>query len=278
MKTILMFLTAIIISNVIIAQRLSDYVNIENVDNRILVSKHSHVREPIYYDYFRDGLFITRVLVTTTPSELNFIHENGSHDYNFELIQYPGTTNEVALRIGLATVDDIDIRMLNDDELYMHYSVLCNEKKDAIAFEIVNGYLVDITCFCNFIDNINTVSAFNALNLPNPMSVYPGSTNKWQSYRDEENDPSDPIKLYNHIIMFCKEGLPIEDDTHKGDRLMNPNTLDLDAHQSIKVYGISGIQFEDITDVSNLQMLSAGIYIVKYFDNGNLKTIKYIVE
>ena len=250
------------------SQPITDYVSFDIRGNEVYITKLPTCRLDLECVYYEDRDEISTHIISSSTTVIRL--SGAADDYNFEL--YAITRNpdeEVGYTrgpmIGLATMDDIDTKILKTGD----YSILgrnCPSNSNN-TYVTINGVWFTRACYCTFYGKVIS----NVYNIP-----------QYNNYIQSQM-VTDYIANYldNRITAFENCDIKGYSNINQANRLANLNSIaDIIENEEVKllsVYEITGKQIFIITK-EELSILSAGMYIIKSFENGEIKTHKIIVE
>ena len=258
MKKIYFLFSLFFIQLAVNAQVITDYVSFSYLNGVVTITKlPSASIYNITCDHYLNTQFENNYVITTTPTVISLLPILGTNEFylNVQLIQdgVPEDENP-PLRIGPATVDDIDSKVLtmNADALGNYMIKLCDPDYSYDYVATINSIHIDKLCICSFLDEMY-VNPY-VLDLYTQQYV-------WEAFYDEWATAI----LSLDMIDFCTvNSIPY--------RLAKPK---VDAELQADDYQIFDMMGKEIDKSSTF---STGIYIMKENKNGDRKTYKYIVE
>lgn len=243
------------------ASNFNDLFNFNIEHNSVTFSLRYNMHERIYCDYIVNGELNSTFSVTTIPNiiDLGRNNENAEFDfYKFINTDDDDVKNDKRVSVGLATIDDIDLKITyygfypTFDNSCGNSSIIINVPK--LEKAKVNNDYVDKICLCQLYND--------AVSIVDPFYT-----------QEEFQSDYDNLLLSSTTQLYCG-------NSTNGLKMMNPSTIVKTAikeDDNLMVFNING-QLMPFHKLVELKSLSPGIYMIKMIDNGVLKNYKYVVE
>ena len=251
MKKIILSITILFLTISLYSQSLDRYIDFSANTREVNFSKFSTIREDITCEYSIDGRVVGSYEVSSRSTIISLPSSFSKCEFRFYF-----TDGGIEARdgdIGIAVVDDIDIKYFeNPDNFANYFSTTCSH--DKYSYYIINGVLLKSECVCAFYNSVSPAVLLN---------MFINQT------------------LGRYLIEACSKAGIIATEPTSERRMINPELL----NEMTQNNSISNIQIIDLNGkniASNkanaITDLSTGIYLINYIENGVQKFGKYIKE
>lgn len=234
------------------SQSLSRFIDFNASTTEVTFSKLRTCTEDISCEYSIDGRVSGTYRLSMSSTVIRFPRSFSKCQFRFYYTSIVDDAGRIKPDIGIAVVDDIDIKYFESGELFNSYfTASCID--ETVLYYIINGSIFTSNCVCSYYNSLAPDDLLQLFINQNLSAFF-----------------EDKCGKNGHII-----------EEHTGSRIIPIEKLneyiEMNQNNRILIYDMNGKSY-NYTNLTELNNLSKGIYLIDMIENGTPIQYKFIKD